>query len=177
MGRLTRIALALVISVGCLSVVGPAGAASTAGSGREHFHGFLIATGAHGSRKVIATSIVARGVFDGVGRIKEVAPRPGDPENLDRDVLIFKPGRLYLRSRTSNFEVHLNRKSCKVRVIVSQTTRFAGGTGIFAGARGSGSGGVRAVGVLRRNAQGGCALRRPPLLEIDRVFGSGTLTF
>jgi hypothetical protein len=146
-------------------------------SGHERFHGFLIATGVDGKRKIIATSIVARGVFDGVGRIKEIAPRPGDPDNLDRDALVFKQGKLYLRSRSSGVDIHLNRKSCKARVTVSQTTRFAGGTGIFEGARGTGSGGVRAVAVLRRNAHGGCSLRKPPLLEIDRVFGSGTLTF
>jgi hypothetical protein len=176
MGRLTRIALAVLITAGCLSVVGPAGAASAV-SGRERFHGFLIATGVHGGRKVIATSIVARGVFDGVGRIKEVAPRPGDPENLDRDLLIFKKGTLHLRSRSWKFEIHINRKSCRARVIVSQTSRFAGGTGIFRGAHGTGSGTVRAIAVLHRNRHGGCSVRRPPVLEIDRVFGSGTLTY
>ena len=37
----------------------------------------------------------ARGVFDGVGKIVELPPQPGDPENMDRDDLVFQQGTLH----------------------------------------------------------------------------------
>ena len=67
--------------------------------------------------------------------------------------------------------------SCRFAVTVIQTTRFAGGTGIFAGASGDGTGQVDGTGMAQRNPDGSCNLDLEPAHERDAVSGSGTLTF
>src|SRR5262245_30407238 len=76
-------ALAVLLAVAGLAAVGPTSAASALTSGPESFTGFLIVTGVSGERVELASNIRARGVFDGVGKIVELPPQPGDPEKMD----------------------------------------------------------------------------------------------
>jgi hypothetical protein len=48
---------------------------------------------------VASSIIVFRGVFNGVGRIVEVPNRPGDPDTVSRDNLVFPGGTMHLRSK------------------------------------------------------------------------------
>jgi hypothetical protein len=53
----------------------------------------------------------------------------------------------------------------------------AGGTGIFAGASGTGTGRVDGSSLAQRNPDGSCSMDLLPKHERDAVSGSGTLTF
>ena len=173
-----RTTLAVLLAVVGLAVAGPVSAASAQTSGPESFTGFLIATGVSGERVVLATTIRARGVFNGSGEIVELPSQPGDPDNMNRDDLVFRQGTLHLFSFVQDFRiVSVNPNSCRLAVIVTQTTQFAGGTGIFAGASGDGTGQVDGTGMAQRNPDGSCNLDLPPAHERDAVSGSGTLTF
>ena len=55
-------------------------------------------------------------------------------------------------------------------------TRVDGGTGRFAGATGTFVGAFSGTGVAARKANGSCD-QQHPLIEIDQVTGTGTLTF
>jgi hypothetical protein len=161
-----------------LAVAGPTSAASAQTSGPESFTGFLIVTGVSGERVELASNIRARGVFDGVGKIVELPPQPGDPDNMDRDDLVFRQGTLHLFSFVQNVQiVSLDPNSCRLAVIVTDTSQFAGGTGIFAGASGTGTGRVDGSARAQRNPDGSCSLDLLPAHERDVVSGSGTLTF
>ena len=65
--------------------------ATAAGQGTETFNGVLLASGATGSRVVLTTAVVTRGVFNGVGRIVEVPNLPTDPDNVNRDTTSTPP--------------------------------------------------------------------------------------
>jgi hypothetical protein len=176
--RHLRTTLAVLLAVIGLAVVGPTSAASAQTSGPESFTGFLIVTGVSGERVVLATNIRARGVFDGVGKIVELPPQPGDPDNMNRDDLVFRQGTLHLFSFVQDVQiVSFNPNSCRFAVTITQTTQFAGGTGIFAGAIGTGTGQVDGTGMEQRNPDGTCSMDLPPAHERDAVSGSGTLTF
>ena len=185
MGRPLRTALAVLLAAACLVAAGPASAASAASgsrsaltSGPESFTGFLVVTGVSGARVELASNIRARGVFDGAGKIVELPTQPGDPDNMDRDDLVFKHGTLHLFSFAQDFQiVSFDPDSCRLAVAVTQTSQFAGGTGIFAAASGTGTGRVEASAVAQRNPDGSCAMDLLPKHERDRVSGSGTLTF
>jgi hypothetical protein len=47
----------------------------------------------------------------------------------------------------------------------------------FAGASGTFTGSLSGSDVARRKADGSCDLQHPPLIEIDTVTGTGTVTF
>jgi hypothetical protein len=167
----------------CLGLVNPAvsasaSAASALTSGPESFTGFLIVTGVSGERVELASNIRARGVFNGAGKIIELPPQPGDPEGMDRDDLVFRQGTLHLFSFLQTFQiVSFDPNSCRLAVAITQTSQFAGGTGIFAGASGTGTGRVDGTGIAQRNPDGSCSLDLLPKHERDAVSGSGTLMF
>ena len=178
MRRHLRTALAVLLAATGLVAVGPTSVASAQTSGPESFTGFLIVTGVSGERVELASNIRARGVFGGAGKIVELPPQPGDPEGMDRDDLVFRQGTLHLFSFVQDFQiVSFNPNSCRFAVTVTQMTQFAGGTGIFAGASGTGTGRVDGTSMAQRNPDGSCNLDLPPAHERDAVSGSGTLTF
>jgi hypothetical protein len=178
MGRHLLAALAVPLAVAGLVAGGPTLVASAQTSGPESFTGFLVVTGVSGERVELASNIRARGVFDGAGKIVELPPQPGDPENMDRDDLVFPQGTLHLFSFVQDFQiVSFNPNSCRLAVTVTDSTQFAGGTGIFVGASGTGTGRVDGSDVAQRNPDGSCSLDLLPAHELDRVSGSGTLTF
>jgi len=178
MARQLRTTMAVLLAVIGLVVAGPVSAASALTSGPESFTGFLIVTGVSGERVELASNIRARGVFDGSGTIVELPPQPGDPDNMDRDDLVFQQGTLHLFSIVQDFQiVSFDPNSCRLAVTVTQTTQFAGGTGIFAGASGTGTGRVDATGMAQRNPDGSCSLDLQLAHERDAVSGSGSLTF
>ena len=71
--------------------------------------------------------------------------------------------------------VSFDPNSCRLVVTVTQSTQFADGTGIFAGATGTGTGRVDGRGLGQRNRDGSCSMDLPPKHERDAVSGSGTL--
>jgi len=177
MGRHLRIALAVLVAGAGLAVAGPSTAAFAQTSGAEQFTGFLVVTSVSGERVVHASSIRARGVFKGVGRIVEVPNLPTDPDDVSRDDLVFRAGTLHLISADQDFQFSLNPRSCRATVTIHQTATFDGGTGLFSGAHGTGTGTVTASVLLQRNPDRSCSTDLPPAHEIDRVSGTGTLTF
>jgi hypothetical protein len=156
----------------------PAIPAAAATSGHETFKGAIVTSGVSGTRTVISTVIVTKGVFRGVGRIVEIANLPGDPDTVSRDDLVFRQGTMHLKSTTvevSSFS--LNPDNCLFRLKVQQIGEIAGGTGKFTHAHGSFTGMVTARGLGARNPDGSCSDTLPPLHEVDIVAGSGTLSF
>jgi hypothetical protein len=177
MGRTLRLTLAALLALAGLTIVGPATAAPAQTSGPEQSSGFLVSTGLSGERVVLASSIRMTGVFNGVGRIVEVPNQPTDPDNVSRDDLVFAQGVLHLISATQDFQISLDPRSCRFSATVEQVATFDGGTGVFSGASGGGTGRVDGSGILQRHLDGSCATDLGPAQELDRVSGSGTLSF
>jgi hypothetical protein len=177
MGRHLRFAVAVLLATAGLAIAGPTATASAQTSGAESFDGFLVATGVSGERVVLATSIRASGVFTGVGKIVEMPNLPTDPDNVSRDDLVFAEGTAHIVSASQDFQISVDPRSCRATVTIQQVTTFDGGTGLFSGASGTGTGAVDGSGLLQRNPDGSCAVDLLPAHEIDGVSGSGTLTF
>jgi hypothetical protein len=168
-------ALSTGLAVG-LTLVASAGPAEARTTGKESFKGVLAASGESGARTVFSSLIAARGVFTGAGRIVEVANRPGDPDDVSRDDLVFPQGKMHLVSTNKSVTTSVNPQTCAVRVRIRQTGRVHGGTGTFRHAAGSFAESVRGRGVAARNADGTCSQQGALLLEVDLVSGRGTLS-
>ena len=146
-------------------------------SGMESFRGQIIAPSESGSRTVTSSIIAMKGVFDGIGEIVEVPNRPGDPDNVSRDNLVFARGTLHLVSIGQQPQISVDPKTCVGTVRIKQTTRIQGGTRVFRHATGTGTGLVRAWAALARNPDGSCNEQSDALLDADAVSGRGTLSF
>lgn len=146
-------------------------------TGRESFHGFLLTSGASGQRQVLASPVVASGVFTGVGRIVEVENQPGDPDNVSRDDLVFRQGAFHLVSENVDVQFSLDPVTCRFAVTLQQVGTVIGGTGAFTRASGTFTGSVRVRGVTARNQDGTCSEDVAPLRELDVIAATGSLTF
>ena len=147
-------------------------------SGSERFDGGLVVSNPSGKRTVAGSAIAMSGVFSGVGRIVERPNRPGDSAKVSRDDLVFAAGTLHIvNTDRGQMKLALNPRTCTATFKVPKTTKVDGGTRRFAGATGTFLGAVSGTGVARRKADGSCDQQHPPLIEIDQVTGTGTLTF
>jgi hypothetical protein len=178
-GRVLTLALALstagIALAICAATAMPAAAAT---SGSETFQGTLVTSGVSGTRTVLSSVLVAKGVFTGVGRIVEIPNLPTDPDNVSRDDLVFPEGTMHLVSTTVAITAFsLNPHNCLFKVTLQQTGEITGGTGQFAAAAGSSTGTVSAQGLLPRDPDGSCSFDQPALHEEDMVAASGTLSF
>lgn len=168
---------AAVVGLALAVPAAPASAQSSAHpTGPEHFQGILVVSGTSGHREIVSTAILARGVFDGFGRIVEVPNRPGDPDNVSRDNLVFGRGSFHLVSVTVGGTFSVDKHTCRFHATARQQGRIVGGTGRFRAAHGTFTGRVEARGVMARAADGSCSQDRAPLREVDLVSGSGILT-
>jgi len=161
------------------AAVATAAPAAAATSGSETFQGTIVASGVSGTRTVITSVIIAKGVFSGVGRIVEVDNQPGDPDNVNRDDLVFATGSMHIVNTILDVPppFNVNPRSCVVTVTIHQTNEIVGGTGQFAAATGSFTATVTGRGVLARNPDGSCSAERDPLHEVDMITATGTLSF
>jgi len=156
----------------------PAMPAAAATSGSETFRGIIVTSGRSGTRTVISSVIVFKGVFDGVGRVVEIPNLPTDPPTVSRDDLVFREGTMHLVGTSGEVTAFsLNPHSCLFRLTAQQTAEIVGGTGEFAAASGNFTGAVKVQGLGARNPDGSCSESQPALHEVDMVAGSGTLSF
>jgi hypothetical protein len=146
-------------------------------SRNQTFKGVIVASGASGTREVVSSVVIAKGVFRGIGRVVEIADVPGDPANVSRDDLVFPVGSIHIRNVNVDFSMSLNPKSCNYTGHVQQTGTFVGGTRLFAAATGNYTSTVDAFGRARRDLAGNCTLEQDPLYEVDMFAISGSLSF
>lgn len=176
---MSKCALRALVAVGLAVPLVSTGAAPAGAqiTGSQSFHGFLLVDGTHGQRDIVKSPIVAQGIFDGRGRIVEVASRPGDPENVLRDRFVFHAGTMRVVSRNLDVTSSPDPRSCRFRAHADQRARITGGTGKFRDAFGSFRATVDARGRLARNPDGSCDDHAAPLRERDVVAGTGHLTY
>jgi len=171
MGALLAAGITLAISA---ATALPAAAAT---SGSEMVKGRLVTSGASGTRTTISSVAVARGVFNGVGRIVEIPRVPTDPPNVSRDDLVYPQGTMHLVNTTVDASITVNPHNCLFRATLQEDSQITGGTGLFANASGTFTGTISPQGLLPRNPDGSCAADRPSLHEVDVITFSGTLSF
>jgi hypothetical protein len=152
----------------------PAGART---SGKASFRGQLIAINQNGSRHVVSSIATIKGVFTGIGTVVEIPNRPGDPDNVVRDDLVFKGGKMHLRTTDQTPEFSGDPQTCAVKATIKQTARVQGGTGRFRNASGRFRSMVRAWGVAGRNPDGTCNMDADLLIDADLISATGTLSF
>lgn len=145
--------------------------------GPETFTGAVVASGRSGTRTVLRSAVVARGVFNGIGRIVEVPNRPTDPDDVSRDDIVFAAGALHLVTKTSGLSISMNQRTCAFAARARQTTTVEGGSGRLRAATGRFTGTVEAVGLAARAADGSCTVQRDPLAEFDALRSRGSLSF
>jgi hypothetical protein len=146
-------------------------------SGNETLDVVIVASGLSGTRTVVSSVVVAKGAFNGVGRIVEIPNLPGDSDNVLRDDLVFAAGTMHLVSEVVDVSLSINPRSCVGTVTIQQVGTIAGGTGRFAAASGSFAGTLNGRALARRNPDGSCALDQPTLVEVARISESGSLSF
>jgi hypothetical protein len=176
MKRPVRAVLGTALAVG-LTLVAAVAPATAKTTGRESIRGVIVASGESGMRTVVSSLIVAQGRFTGSGRDVEVANRPGDPQNVTRDDLVFRGGRMHLRGTNKPPKISVNPQTCAIKVRANQTAKVQGGTGRFRHASGTFAGTLRAWGVGGRNPDGTCSQQADLLLETDVFSMRGTLSF
>jgi hypothetical protein len=130
-----------------------------------------------GTREVVSSVVIAKGMFREVGCVVEIADLPGDPGNVLRDHLVYAAGSIEIRSVAGDPSFSLNPLSCIYSARVEDTGTVVGGTRLFAAATGNYTGTVTAWGLARRDVDGNCTLDRQPLYEVDRFVLSGSLSF
>jgi hypothetical protein len=129
-------------------------------------------------RVVVASTIRASGVFNGVGKIVEIPNLPGDPDNVNRDDLVFAAGTMHLVTTILDASLNVNPRSCVFTATIQQQGTIVGGTGQFADASGSSSGTLTTThGVLARNPDGSCSFEQEALVDVDSFSFTGTLSF
>src|SRR4051812_16682679 len=89
---------------------------AAAGQGSETFNGVLLVSGATGSRVVLTTAVVMRGVFNGVGRIVEVPNLPTDHDTVNRDDLVFPGGAIHFLNTGLTFSFTIDPRTCLGKV-------------------------------------------------------------
>ena len=174
MRRHLRRALGTSAVVGVALALSIPAAAQT--SGAETLSGKIVASGLSGTRVVLATVVVAHGVFNGAGRVVEIDNLPGDPDNVSRDDLVFPGGTMHLVTTTLDFAASVDPRSCRVSVRLDQTQTIDGGSGRFAFATGSFSGVLTGSGLASRNPDGSCS-EEAFVIEVAAFTLSGTLSF
>jgi hypothetical protein len=122
-------------------------------------------------------SLTATGVFKGHGRIVDVASQPGDPDEVQRDDLVFAAGTMYLVSTNLDTTFDIDPTTCRASFRAEQVGEIDGGTGQFADATGSRTGSVDGTAPFARPTDHRCDLSRPPVIERDDVVATGTLEF
>ena len=160
-----------------LVLAGSVAPALARATGKESFSGVALASGQSGTRTVFSTFLVADGVFRGAGRIVEIPSRPGDPDSISRDDLVFREGRMHLINTNKSFKASINPQTCVASITIHQTAIIRRGTGTFSHAVGRFVGDVHGRGVARRNSSGACSQQDALLLEVDLVSATGTLSF
>ena len=145
-------------------------------SGNETVKVTLIVQTVAGERTVLTSVVRARGVFDGVGRIVEVANMPGDPDNVLRDDLVFANGSMHLVSTIVGGSQSLDPRTCRLTAAIQQTGEVVGGTGEFTAASGSFAGELLGSGTLARNPDGSCS-QDTSRIETTQITSTGTLSF
>ena len=103
MRRQMRGALWALLAIGIALAIATPAAAQT--SGNETMNGLVVTSGLSGTRTVVSSVIVAKGVFNGVGRIVEIPNLPTDPDNVSRDDLVFADGSIRIVSTLVDFSV------------------------------------------------------------------------
>jgi len=150
--------------------------AAAATRGSETLSGTIVTSGVSGTRTVISSVVVAKGVFSGVGRVVEIPNLPTDPDSVSRDDLVFPGGTMHLVSTLVSISFSLN-AGCVGNATIQQTAEITGGTGQFAAATGSFGATVSGPALLPRNPDGSCSFTQPALHEVDMFTDSGTLSF
>jgi hypothetical protein len=87
-------------------------------SGNETISGIIVTSRLPGERTVVATSLVAQGVVNGVRRIVAIPNRPGNPDNVARDDLVFADGSMHLVTMTTGFDFSVSPRSCTVTATI-----------------------------------------------------------
>jgi len=112
---------ALLAAAGALAISATAAVpAAAAASGSETLSGTLVTWGVSGTRTVLSSVVVAKGMFTGVGRIVEVPSLPADPPGSSRDDLVFLEGTTHLLSTTVDASFSLNPRNCLFRLTLQQ---------------------------------------------------------
>ena len=152
-------------------------APAAATSGSQTVNGTIVASGVSGTRTVITSVVIFKGAFNGVGKIVEVDNLPGDPDNVNRDDLVFATGSMHIVNTIEDFAFSANPRSCVFTATIHQTNKIVGGTGQFTAAAGDFTATVAGRGVLPRGPDGSCDPSRDPLHEVDMITATGTLSF
>ena len=121
-------------------------------------------------------TIIAQGPYYGVGtetNTRHLVPL-GQPFTV---VFSFDHGDLYLKANPTPPQIDANPNSCVTRVTLQVNNVVTGGTGVYAGASGAGSGVSHITQIRGRADDGSCLpLSSPPVFEIANVRVVETVT-
>ncbi len=121
-------------------------------------------------------TVIAQGPFYGVGtetNTRHQVPL-GSPFNV---TFSFNHGELYLNAIPAPPQVDSDPISCVTRITLQVNNVVTGGTGVYTGATGTGSGTSNITQIRGRAADGSCLpLSSPPIFELANVRAVETLT-
>jgi hypothetical protein len=163
-----------IVLMFALLVLAPPAVART--RGKERLRGVVIATNQGGQRTVVSGWASFRGVLNATARIVEVANRPGDPDNVSRDNLVFPDGTMHIVNTNKPPTVTIDPMTCAYSVRLSQTTKITGGTRRFRRASGTSRGTIHDWGVGARKPDGSCDQQSASLIDVVDLAGHGKLS-
>ena len=150
----------------CAIAVSGLTAASAANSGgtRNHLSGsetFVAMTTSPTSSRysAIATGVFTAGGYDDSGRTA--------------DTLHFPGGTITVRHGATHGTQVLNPKTCLFKASQTGAYTMSGGTGRYAGIRGSGTAVISILAVGARNSKGQCSQQLPPIAWQQVITGKG----
>jgi hypothetical protein len=117
----------------------------------------------------------ARGLVNGALVDQPLESQPGDPPNLNRDVMFFRRGTLTILTTFDGGPGPANPASCVAPFELTGTWVIPSGTGAYAGATGSGTFTSHGTVVFQRG-EDGCLEDAPPALLVAVFNATGDLT-
>src|SRR5215831_17984112 len=172
-----QVSWALLAAGAAAAAAATAAPAAAATSGSQTVKGIIVASGVSGTRTVINSVVIFKGAFNGTGKIVEVDNLPTDPDNVNRDDLVFATGSMHIVNTIEDYSLSANPRSCVFTATLRQTNVIVGGTGQFTAAAGDFTATVTGQGVFPRGPDGSCDPSRDPLHEVDMITATGTLSF
>jgi hypothetical protein len=155
-------AVSATVAAAALAVTGiSAASAASAASGAEHMQAITTSTTSS------TASVIAYGVFTEAGRVNLSSSKVSK--------FVFSNGTITVTHKKTGGSQHFNSKTCLAMISETGTYKMTGGTGSYAGIKGSGTYALSVL-FLGPKVSGKCSTTKRPLAQHEILATSGTVS-
>jgi hypothetical protein len=150
------------VAAAALAVTGiSAASAASAASGAEHMQAITTSTTSS------TASVIAYGVFTEAGTVNLSSSKVSK--------FVFSNGTITVTHKKTGGSQHFNSKTCLAMISETGTYKMTGGTGSYAGIKGSGTYALSVL-FLGPKVSGKCSTTKKPLAQHEILATSGTVS-